>query len=228
TVRAIDAAGNADATPATHTWTIDTSAPQTTITSQPANPSTSGSASFSFTSSEASSSFECSLDNSPFATCASPQSYSGLTDGSHSFAVRAIDAAGNADATPATYAWTINTSTAYNWSGFFQPVDNLPTLNLVKAGSAIPVKFSLSGYQGLTIFKLGYPKSEAIACSSTAPVLGIEETVSAGSSGLTYDVASDHYVYVWKTDKGWANTCRQFVIQLADGSYHRANFKFSK
>jgi hypothetical protein len=36
----------------------------------------------------------------------------------------------------------------YNFSGFFQPVDNLPTLNIAKAGSAIPVKFSLGGDQG--------------------------------------------------------------------------------
>jgi Domain of unknown function (DUF4082) len=40
----------------------------------------------------------------------------------------------------------------YNFSGFFQPVNNMPTLNVAKAGSAIPVKFSLGGDQGLDIF----------------------------------------------------------------------------
>ena len=58
----------------------------------------------------------------------------------------------------------------YNFSGFFQPVDNLPTLNMVKAGSAIPVKFSLGGEQGLDIFEAAYPKSQTISCDSTAPV----------------------------------------------------------
>ena len=52
----------------------------------------------------------------------------------------------------------------YNFAGFFQPVDNLPTFNSVKAGQSIPVKFSLSGDQGLNIFAAGYPKSEKIAC----------------------------------------------------------------
>ena len=53
-------------------------------------------------------------------------------------------------------------SVLYNFSGFFQPVDNLPTLNAVKAGQAIPVKFSLNGDQGLSIFAAGYPRSSVL------------------------------------------------------------------
>ena len=116
----------------------------------------------------------------------------------------------------------------YNFDGFFQPVNNLPTYNLVKAGQAIPVKFSLGGDQGLTIFAAGYPKSEQIPCSSTAPADGIEETVTAGGSSLSYDPLTDTYDYVWKTAKPWANTCRQLVIKLNDGTLHRANFQFTK
>jgi hypothetical protein len=114
----------------------------------------------------------------------------------------------------------------YNFSGFFQPVDNLPTLNVVKAGSAIPVKFRLSGDQGLNIFAAGYPRSQIIQCDSTAVVDGIEETVTAGSSSLSYNPSTDTYTYVWKTDKAWANTCRQLVVKLNDGTCHQANFKF--
>jgi len=114
----------------------------------------------------------------------------------------------------------------YDFSGFFQPVDNLPTLNMVKAGQAIPVKFSLNGDQGLDIFAAGYPKSQSIACDSTTGVDGIEETVTAGSSSLAYDPSTDTYTYVWKTNKAWANTCRQLVLRLDDGTYHQANFKF--
>jgi hypothetical protein len=116
----------------------------------------------------------------------------------------------------------------YAFSGFFQPVDNLPTLNVVKAGSAVPVKFSLGGDGGLSIFDTGYPKSQIIACDSTDPVAGIEEVMVAGSSSLAYDPNTNQYTYVWKTEKTWANTCRQLVLKLNDGSYHRANFKFSK
>jgi len=114
----------------------------------------------------------------------------------------------------------------FNFSGFFQPVDNLPTLNAVKAGQAIPVKFSLNGDQGLDIFAAGYPKSQYIACDSTAALDGIEVTLTAGSSSLSYDPSTDTYTYVWKTDKAWANTCRQLVVKLNDGTYHQANFKF--
>jgi alpha-tubulin suppressor-like RCC1 family protein len=115
---------------------------------------------------------------------------------------------------------------AYQFSGFFQPVDNLPTLNSVKAGQAIPVKFSLGGDQGLNIFAVGYPKSEQITCNSNVLVDGIEETVTPGASSLTYDPGSDQYHYVWKTQKSWANTCRQLVVKFVDGTTQRANFKF--
>ncbi len=116
----------------------------------------------------------------------------------------------------------------YDFSGFFQPVDNLPVVNSVSAGRAVPVKFSLSGDKGLGIFVPGYPKSTQIACDSTAPVDGIETTVSADSSGLQYDPATDTYTYVWKTDKAWARTCRQLVLRLDDGTFHRADFLLTK
>jgi hypothetical protein len=109
-VRAIDVAGNVDGTPATYTWTVDTGAPNTTITSSPINPSSSAAASFSFTATEPGSTFECELDGGGFSPCTSPQSYSGLSDGSHTFQVRATDPAGNIDATPASYTWTVDTA----------------------------------------------------------------------------------------------------------------------
>ncbi|MFT3713585.1 MAG: Ig-like domain-containing protein [Archangium sp.] len=108
--RAVDAAGNLDATPASYTWTVDTAAPDTTFTATPPATSNSASASFSFTSTEAGSTFECSLDGAAFTTCTSPRALTGLTDGSHTFRARAIDSAGNVDATPASYTWTVDTT----------------------------------------------------------------------------------------------------------------------
>ena len=90
----------------------------------------------------------------------------------------------------------------------------------------MPVKFSLGSNYGLGIFAAGYPKSQTIACDSTAPVDGIEETMTAGGSSLSYDATSNTYKYVWKTEKAWAGTCRQLVLKLADGTFQRANFKF--
>jgi hypothetical protein len=108
-VRAIDTAGNVDATPATYTWTVDTGAPNTSITASPANPSSSAAAGFSFTATEPGSTFQCELDGGGFSACTSPHNFSGLADGSHTFHVRATDPAGNTDPSSASYTWTVDT-----------------------------------------------------------------------------------------------------------------------
>ena len=97
----------------------------------------------------------------------------------------------------------------------------------MNAGRAVPIKFSLSGDQGLEVLAEGYPRSQRVPCDADNPVDRIEETVTAGASGLTYDAAADEYTYVWKTDKAWAG-CRQLVLKLDDGTVHRANFKFTR
>ena len=108
----------------------------------------------------------------------------------------------------------------YNFSGFFQPVDNAPTMNVAKAGSAIPVKFSLGGNQGLDIFRTSYPRVTTVSCSTNAPTDAIETTVTAGSSSLQYDSTTNQYSYVWKTNSNGAGTCAQFELGLNDGSTH--------
>jgi hypothetical protein len=101
-VRAADAFGNVDSTPAASTWTVlDTTPPETTIASAPSGTTPS----ISFTASEAST-FECSLDGGSWAACSSPASYS-VTDGTHTFQVRATDTAGNTDPTPASATWAV-------------------------------------------------------------------------------------------------------------------------
>ena len=106
-VRAIDAAGNIDQTPASRTWTVDTVAPDTTITSGPSGTVSSTSAAFTFSGTEAGSTFQASLDGAAFG--AVPAGYTGLSQGTHTFEVRAIDAAGNIDQTAASRTWTVDT-----------------------------------------------------------------------------------------------------------------------
>src|SRR4051794_1270932 len=104
-VRAVDRAGNPDATPATRTWTVDTAAPDTTITSGPSGTVASTQATFAFAAPETGATFECRLDGGAYAQCASPHTVTGLSPGTHVLAVRAVDSAGNRDASPATRTW---------------------------------------------------------------------------------------------------------------------------
>jgi hypothetical protein len=90
------------------------------------------------------------------------------------------------------------------------------------------VKFSLSGDHGLNIFAPGYPLSYGVDCNTSAPLDTVEQTVTAGGTSLSYDADVDHYVYVWKSDKAWAGTCRRLDVTLIDGTRHTAHFKFAK
>jgi predicted extracellular nuclease len=115
----------------------------------------------------------------------------------------------------------------YRFAGFFTPVDNAPTLNTVRAGQAVPVKFSLTGDYGLDIFASGYPKMEFFTCpAGTAD--GIEETSTAGASSLSYDPVTDQYTYTWKTNRVWAGKCGALQLQFDDGSTQTAVFRFLK
>lgn len=116
----------------------------------------------------------------------------------------------------------------YSFTGFYAPVDNPPVVNTVKAGQGVPVKFGLGGDQGLGIFLGAGPVSQPVHCISGAPLDAVNETVSAGSSGLVYDATAARYTYVWKTEKAWAGTCRQLSLPFVDGSTRVANFMFSK
>jgi hypothetical protein len=110
-VRALDLAGNGDDTPAERLWTIDTIAPDTTLTDGPPSADNSVTASFAFRSAERNVSFDCALDNAGYLPCTSGSSFGPVGDGPHAFSVRARDRAGNVDPSPAIYAWTVNTST---------------------------------------------------------------------------------------------------------------------
>ncbi len=170
--------------------------------------------------------YSCSDATAGIAACNGPippgSNLDTATVGAKNFSVNAVDSAGNSASVTHTY------KVIYNFNGFFPPVDNLPALNTAKVGQAIPVKFSLSGNQGLNIFEPGYPKSQQITCDSAAPLAPVEETVSPGGSSLTYDGGADQYIYVWKTEKSWVNSCRQLLIKLNDGTTHSASFSFSK
>lgn len=158
------------------------------------------------------------VDGDVAATC-TPASGSQFALGAATVTCTATDDAGNSASS------TFTVTVRYAWAGFFRPVDN-GVLNSVKAGSAVPVKFSLGGNMGLGIFASGYPRSVAMQCATGALEDAVEETVNAGGSSLQYDATADQYVYVWKTEKSWVGGCRQLQLKLADGTTQVANFKF--
>ena len=105
-VMAMDSGGSRDQTPAIYEWAIELTPPDTTIISQPSNPSTSNSAIFTFTCTVNGCLFECQLDAGGWNLCDSPESYTGLSEENHAFEVKAMDLAGS-DLTPESYSWTI-------------------------------------------------------------------------------------------------------------------------
>jgi Tol biopolymer transport system component len=113
----------------------------------------------------------------------------------------------------------------YTFTGFFEPVDNPPVINVANAGNSIPVKFGLGAFRGLDVFAPGFPSSQPMTCSggTSDP---IEETGPPGSSSFTYDPVLNRYRFVWKTERSWRNTCRQLNVRLKDGVNHFALFSF--
>ena len=114
---------------------------------------------------------------------------------------------------------------AWAFSGFLGPIVNLPTVNNVNAGSAVPIKFSLDGDQGLDIFVDGTPTSTPVNCATLSPTGSAEEISTNG--GLTYRSDIDTYSLAWKTTKSWTG-CRLLTLELLDGTVHEAAFSFTK
>ncbi|MGB7876366.1 MAG: PxKF domain-containing protein, partial [Anaerolineales bacterium] len=142
------------------------------------------------------------------------------TIGTYSVTCTATDNAGN------TATATVNYQVVYNFIGFFDPVENPPTFNLVKSGRAVPIKFSLNGDRGMDIFAPGYPRSEEISCDAVDTVNNVNNTLSDSASSLSYDSTAKQYNYVWKTEKSWSGSCRQLIVGLIDGQSYMLNFKF--
>ena len=117
----------------------------------------------------------------------------------------------------------------YDFAGFYRPLapvtGDVPVLNLVKAGSSVPLKFSLGGDKGLDVLEKNYPASGSLDCKSLDAGATLTPANSAGGEMLTYDPKSGQYTYVWKTEKTWTG-CRYLSLRLVDGTEHRAAIQF--
>ena len=105
----------------------------------------------------------------------------------------ATDNAGNENMASSTY--TVKPDTL---KGFYQPIDMNDTVNTVKGGSTVPVKFEL--FKGATELKTSAVSSISATPISCASLTGPEdaiETVATGGTSLRYDTTGGQFIYNW-------------------------------
>ena len=122
----------------------------------------------------------------------------------------------------ATDEATVNVVWDFAWA---PPILDLPAVNEGGPGK-LTLTFSLGGNQGLDIFKPGRPSSASYPCGTTPPTDANQPAASVGSKGFRYDSRSNLYVFDWKVSASWKNSCRVFVLGLADGTTHNLAFHF--
>ena len=197
TANATDAAGNTGSASSPVHVTVDDVPPVTSITSGTTSTNDAG---FSFTSSEAGSTFECGLTgpNEPggFTACSSPIAYSHLASGSYTFSVRATDRAGNIDPTPPTWSFTVQPAStgggATTSGGTGAPAPSTSS-SATSAGSGPPVASHPSTSPAPSrIGSLGLASSTFTAASS-----GPSATAALVSSGstITFKLSASGPVY---------------------------------
>ena len=127
-VRAVNG-GTPDPSPASQAFTVDATPPDTTIDSGPTGTITFDEATFTFGGDPAVdiARLQCKIDAEPFADCLSPKTFTGLSDGPHTAAFRAEDAAGNQDLTPANGNFTVDTTPPTRSSTPVPPAPSQPT-----------------------------------------------------------------------------------------------------
>jgi PKD repeat protein len=198
-VRATDAALNTDATPATYTWTIDTVPPETSITAKPAALVAVGSADFAFTSPEATATFECKLDAAAYSACTSVVHLLGLADGAHTFSVRALDAARNADATPATFTWSVDAT----------PPDSSFSAKPGAVVNSTAADFTFASTEAGSTFECKLDTATFAACTSPRHLTGLSDgshTMSLRAIDAAKNVDPTPVAYTWTVDTAAPDT----------------------
>ena len=143
--------------------------------------------------------------------------------GPHQFGVHAADAAGNTADASAGYR------VIYDFDGFLRPVRNRPKVNDAQPGRTVPIRFELGGGQGLDVVEEGWPKVAEVDCDfGEEPEQGVPAKHPRWFRELVYLKRKERYLFLWKTDRGWGGSCRQFMLKLKDGTVKRADFRFAR
>lgn len=165
--------------------------PSTTIDAHPPSSTQLRNAEFSFESNTASSTFECKLDAGTFTACTSPANYSGLSQGQHTFQVRAVDPDGNWDPDPASFSWTLTAPGPPPSVSSFTPVSGL-------AGTSVTL--SGSHFTGVTAVTFGGTATESFTVNSDSQITAV---VARGTTTGHVSVTSPG---------GTATSARTFIV----------------
>jgi hypothetical protein len=142
--------------------------------------------------------------------------------GAYTLTATATDNAGNVSTKTLRY-----TVKAWDFKGFYQPVDMGGVVNTVKSGSTVPIKFEV--FKGLTeltdVAQINQPLSAKQVICGTSTTLDDIELLASGGTVLRYDSTGGQYIYNWQTPSGKAGTCYSVTISSKDGSSQTALFK---
>jgi X-Pro dipeptidyl-peptidase len=156
--------------------------------------------------------YTCADAVSGVSSCSGPAALQTGPVGPHSYTVTAVDNAGNM--TSVTHSYNVY------WPGFGW----VSPPSTASAGSKVSIRFQLGGVSyGLGILAAGSPSSYQVSCTTGAAMGAASPTASSGS--LSY--SSGRYTYPWKSQSGWRNTCRRFVLDLADSTQQTLTIRFT-
>ncbi len=96
----------------------------------------------------------------------------------------------------------------------------------VRAGRLVIVRFSIDGFHGRDVLADGFPQVAETDCGDASePESGDPAHILGGLQWLRHGRS---YLLLWKTERAWAGTCRQFLVGLDDGTVHRAAYRFKR
>jgi hypothetical protein len=245
-VRAEDNVVNLDSSPASFNWTIDTSAPTTSIDSVVDNNKNSltnnsgtrsNSITFTFSGTDAGEAeikrFECSLDNSDFVTCTSPFAFPIVSDGSHTFRVRAEDNSGNKDATAELFTWNVDTTPPP--ANIDTAVDgNNSTVSYGSNTTSASIAFTFSGTDmgiGLDHFECSIDGASFTLCNSPVQFQSLSDgthTLEVRAEDKVGNEGPTPTAFIWTVNTKPPNTTINSVIDgnnnnVANNSNTRSN-----
>ena len=186
-------AGQTDGDALSLSYCGDVAAPDTTIETQPADPTNQTNGTFTFSSDDPLAIFECKVDSGAFARCPATFETGVLTEGEHTLTVRAKDLSGNVDATPAIYTWTVDTTPPETDIGT-APANPTPSLT----GT-----FTFDSDDTDATFECSLNGAAFVACPGTftTPTLAAgPQTISVRAKDLAGNVDPTPAIYPWVID----------------------------